>query len=414
MSAISPVESRILQAQMLLEESSLDGWLLCSYKSRNDVFVHFFSPELPLNVEFPLYFWIPRSGSALLLIDERDFSFVECPIEVRAYSSWRKRNEFFESLLGSSIRIASEFSFKSFVPQISFLDAGLYTLVRSFGIEVVSSEDIVSELLQTWTQTHLKKHLFAASVLQRICSSLPKKISDGLSDGSLTETSIQSYLISVLNKYGCVTNVPPRVLVNEHSSYPFARSLDSMYVHWGDYLLVDLSCRKQEEDSPYATLSRSFFLGDNPPSELSNLFFLGKKTQNVALDFMRERRRDRHSCLGWEVDRVARDFISLADFGESFRSSLGYSLGTQSCVGLGPALDDFYCHETRTIVNRSGFCIGPALHVQDAWGIDTKTSIYLSNEGDLFLTTGEQTEIYTFTKDREIYIPLESSPVVSF
>ncbi len=398
---------------MLLEEASIDGWLLCSYRNRNDVFANFFLPGSPPPVEFPIYFWIPKSGPAIFLVDERDRGCIGWSVDVNTYSSWRERNVLFEALLGSVIRVASEFSFKSFVPQISFLDAGLYTLIRSFGIEVISSEDIVSELLQTWTQNHLNRHLFAASVLQRVCASIPQKIREGISDDSLTEASLQRYLIYALNKCGCITDSPPRVLANAHSAEPRAHSIDSIPIRWGDYILVDLSCRKQEEDSPYATLSRSFFLGEIPPSKLCNLFFLGKKTQNIALEFIRERRKDRNSCLGWEVDRVARDFISLADFGMFFRSSLGHSLGIQSCVGLGPALDDLYCHETRTIVNRSGFCMGPALHVQDNWGIDTKTSIYLSSDGDLFLTTGEQTDIYTLTEDREIHIPLESSPSVS-
>ncbi|RDB31420.1 M24 family metallopeptidase [Candidatus Similichlamydia laticola] len=414
MSDISPFEGKILQAQLLLREAFLDGWLLCSYKDQNAFLAQLLSPEFRLQTEFPVFLWIPSHGPGVFCLHERDQACHSLPGEVRTYHSWKERAKLLAKLLEQAVRIASEFSFKSFVPEISFLDAGTYTLIKSFGVDLVSSEDLVSELFLTWDQEELNRHLFAASVLEQLCSHLPRKIRESLcSEQLLDELSLKNYILAVLESSDCFTEIPPKVLVNERSARPWALTIESNAISWGDYVLVDLACRKNEEGAPYATLSRCFFLGDSPDAFLYDTFFLARRAQQAALHFMEERRRDAHSFLGWEVDRIARDFIHLAGLESSFRCPLGHSLGKHS-YRVGPSLDDLYVHDTRMIVPRTCFCLGPFLSVEGRFGIDVKTSVYFSSDGTFFLTTGEQAELYTFTESREARIPMQSSKIVSY
>uniref|UniRef100_UPI001300A417 hypothetical protein n=1 Tax=Candidatus Similichlamydia epinepheli TaxID=1903953 RepID=UPI001300A417 len=349
----------------------------------------------------------------VFLIDQREKHSCVLPIEKRPYTSWRERHQLLENILGSVVKIAAEFSFKSFVPQLSILDAGVYTLIRGFGLEVVSSEDLVSDLLEAWNQEDLRYHLLASSVLQRLSAALPQMIRSSLAKGTtLTNFSLQEDLLHAFELHECVTDVLPRVLVNEQSALP--STLFSCPIGWGDYLSCELACRHRKEGAPYAVLTRSFFLGDSPPTLLADLFLLGRKAQKVAVEFIQQRKQDRYSCLGWEVDRMVSDFLALADQELVMDSPLGFSLGKDSLMGTGPLLDDRYNHETRKVSNKIGFCMGPVLYKEGVLGINQRASFYLSSEGSLFLTTGEQTNLYTFTENREVYIPIDSDSTISF
>ena len=54
------------------------------------------------------------------------------------------------------------------VPYVSRVDAGTMELVRSFGVDVVSSADLIQLFEARWTDRQLESHQYAAAAFRRI------------------------------------------------------------------------------------------------------------------------------------------------------------------------------------------------------------------------------------------------------
>ena len=72
------------------------------------------------------------------------------------------------AVLGDHRRVAMQYSPHNAIPYVSRVDAGTIELVRSFGIEVVTSADLVQRFEAVWTPEQWEAHRYAASSLRTI------------------------------------------------------------------------------------------------------------------------------------------------------------------------------------------------------------------------------------------------------
>jgi hypothetical protein len=86
----------------------------------------------------------------------------------RIYLSWQSLDEGLRAVLGSSKRVAMQYSPRNEVPYVSRVDAGTFELVRGAGVEVVSSADLVQLFDATLSPEQLASHRRAAAVLRRL------------------------------------------------------------------------------------------------------------------------------------------------------------------------------------------------------------------------------------------------------
>ena len=130
------------QAQEYMAQSGVDGWLLYEYRGMNP----FFSQVMGrlCMVTCPVFLFVPANGEAVLLMHHVDggrFSGLEEQIV-----EYTGRDSLLMSLgevLKGSRRVAMEYSPMGALPRVSRVDAGNLDMVRSLGVEVVSSADLV-------------------------------------------------------------------------------------------------------------------------------------------------------------------------------------------------------------------------------------------------------------------------------
>ena len=73
-------------------------------------------------------------------------------------------------------KVAMQYSPLNAIPYISRVDAGTIELIRSFGVEVVSSADLVQVFEAVWTDEQLETHLYAARHMREIVDEITKEV----------------------------------------------------------------------------------------------------------------------------------------------------------------------------------------------------------------------------------------------
>ena len=130
----------------------------------------------------PCFLFIPASGEPHLLahhVDSGKFEGAGVPTAV--YSSRETMLVALVGLLPAGGRVAMEYSPLGVLPRASKVDAGTLEMVRSLGLDVVSSADLLQYATQRWSRSQLSSHLRAADALGRIVLEAFDRISRKLS-----------------------------------------------------------------------------------------------------------------------------------------------------------------------------------------------------------------------------------------
>src|SRR5512142_1444746 len=133
--------------QAALGEARLDGWLLFDFHGQNPTAVTALGLEGHM-LSRRWFYLVPAAGEPRILthaIEAGSFP-AGVPGRRRSYASWQSQREELGALLGSlrkGARVAMEYCPLGAIPTLSRVDAGTLELVRSFGVEVVSSGDLV-------------------------------------------------------------------------------------------------------------------------------------------------------------------------------------------------------------------------------------------------------------------------------
>ena len=90
------------------------------------------------------------------------------PGEKIAYSSWTEQVDGLRKITGGLKRVAMQYSPNCAIPYVSMVDAGTVELVRSVGLEVVSSAELIQAFEARWTPEQLESHLEAGRRVDRV------------------------------------------------------------------------------------------------------------------------------------------------------------------------------------------------------------------------------------------------------
>ncbi|MCI0837966.1 MAG: aminopeptidase P family protein, partial [Chloroflexi bacterium] len=141
--APAPPGKPLDDARHFLKSTGIDGWLTRDYRYTNPVF----EAALGRRVEHltrPIWLWIPANGEPRLLAHEVDAErFPEGSPEISAYGSREQMVAGLRSLLDGIRKIAMEYSPMYELPRVGRVDAGTIELVRSLGVDVVPSGDVI-------------------------------------------------------------------------------------------------------------------------------------------------------------------------------------------------------------------------------------------------------------------------------
>ena len=375
----------IEQAQEFMARNGLQGWLLYDYRHMNPIFWEVVGQAS--NVTRPSFLWVPAHGQCILLAHHLDAGrFQHLPWRLSIFRGREELITQLTALLKGQERIAMEYSPMNALPRASRVDAGTVELVRSLGPTVVSSADLLQFATQRWQPLHLASHRRAAQKLGTIILEAFQFIGRSLEDAP-TEFRVAEHIREQLQKEGLWTDEGPIVAVNAHASDPHYQPTqeESHPIGRGDWVLIDLWAREPGEEGMFADITWTAYVGEEVPPKHQEVFRAVTGARDAALEYLRKGSKEGHHPHGWEVDKVAREYIARAGYGPYFSHRLGHSLGREvhsNAVNL----DSLETHDTRQILPGIAFTIEPGIYLPE-FGVRSEIDVFMSEEGPLVTTT---------------------------
>jgi len=271
-------------------------------------------------------------------------------------------------------------------------------LVRSFGVQVSSSADLVQEFEATWTAEQLASHEGAASVLHETVRRVFARLARAAT--APTETDVQEWILEEFSSHGLVTAKPPIVAAGVHSADPHysPEAGENARINRGDFVLLDLWAK--EPNGVYADITWTGQLSERVTPEYEEIFQIVRRARDAAYTFVRDRISSGAAVAGHEVDAAARGVVADAGYAEFFVHRTGHSIGCE-VHGNGANIDGYETRDTRRLLPRTCFSIEPGIYLPGRFGVRSEIDVYLSEREARITGGASQTAIVPILSMRE-------------
>lgn len=367
-----------IQAQLRAER--LDGWLLFDHHQRDPIAYRILGLHVSGHVSRRWYYWIPASGEPAKLAHRIEPARLDAlPGPRRLYSSWQEQHAQLGELLGGARRVAMQYSPNCMIPYVSLVDGGTIDLVRSLGVEVLSSASLVQYFEARWSAEQWQSHQEAGRRVDRVRAEAFQEIVRRLArDGSASEHEIAQFIRQRFREEGLRAEDGPIVAADANSGNPHYEPTpqQSATIRPGSVVLLDMWAKLAQPNSVYYDITWTGFCGESPPAEVESVFRIVTAARDSALEFVRGAIERGETIAGWQVDDVARQLIRERGFGDAFTHRLGHSIG-QEVHGNGANLDNLETRDERPLVAGTCFSIEPGIYLP-TFGIRTEIDCYVS------------------------------------
>lgn len=368
---------QIAVVQEQLARMGLDGWLLYDFQGLNPIARKLVGSRGNLLTR-RWFYWIPQKGSPAILCHQIERNGFQClEGHLRPFKSWHEMIQTLKETLQGFNTVAMEYSPNCSIPYVSRVDAGTLELVRSLGIRVVSSADLVQFFEASWSQAQFQMHLEASQLLMKTIAETFEEVRSRLRTGrSLTEYELQQFMLSKYAERNLYTFSPPIVAVNQNSGNPHYEpsQQNSSLIGKGDFLLIDFWAKLDRPESVYADYTWVACLGEVVPQRYLAIWETVKGARDAAIAFVKSHYPD-DPVQGWQVDMVARDLIEQKGYGEFFIHRTGHSIGEED-HGNGANMDSLETKDERLLLPHTCFSIEPGIYLPD-FGIRSEVNVYL-------------------------------------
>jgi Xaa-Pro aminopeptidase len=371
---------KLARIQSALVREKLDGWLFFDFRGEDAIAYR----VLGLSSQGPRTraWWclIPAKGEPRKLLHAIEPHALDgVPGSATTYTSWRTRDRDLALLLRGAKRVAMDYSPRAEIQTVSRVDAGAIELVRSMGVEVVSSAELVAGLSSVLSREELDSQARAAALISGDMDATVQEALRRIRAGQpATERELQDFVLERWKREGLDDGGGrPGVAVDAHSADPHysAPETGSAVAGPGSFLLLDFSSRLGPRGA-YGDLTRVYFLGDQVPSEIARVAAIVFAARDAALRLVQERAAAGKLPTGAEVDAAARSVIAKAGYADQFLHRTGHSIDRRG-HGDGVNNDDFETHDTRRHLADTCFSVEPGIYLAGRFGVRSEVDVCL-------------------------------------
>lgn len=382
-----------------LQRAGADGWLVYDFRGSNPAFARLIGESLPGSTRRAFLFLQPGQRARLLIHHVDAGNFTRLPLDVLPYGGRDEMVARLRALLGAARRVLMEYSPGNGIPYVSRVDGGTLDLVRSLGVEVISSADALADVVAAWDPADVASHQRAAEGLERAKDALFARLRDVFAGGETwDEVRAQQLLVEQMERDGLEFDHPPIVAVNQHAGDPHYAPAPAVVlpIQRGDLLLVDLWARERQRPDgglgAYADITWMATAAERVPDEQQRVWETVRDARDAAVRLLEQRVRAGEAVQGGEVDRAARLVIQDAGFGPYFTHRTGHSIGWNLAHGDGVNIDDFETADTRLLQLGAAFSIEPGVYLPH-FGVRSEIDALIDPDGHFRVTTPPQREL---------------------
>ena len=364
-----------------LRAAKLDGWLFYDFRGRDPIAQGIL--QLPAGMRTRRwYYFVPAKGSPRKLVHKIETeSLAALPGETLYYSAQDELRKNLGKLLKSAKTIAMQYSPKNAIPYVAMVDAGTIELVRSAGVKVVSSADLVQKYEACWSEDQLQSHLAAGVAIDRIVREAFQVAATNVREKkTFTEYDLKQWILQEFAAAGITANDGPDVAVGPHASDPhYGPTAESASpIREGDLLLLDVWGKSKTPGSVYYDITWVGYLGAKVPDKMAKVFGVVRDARDRAVELIQTSLAKGKPLQGWQVDKAARGVIAKAGFGKYFFHRTGHSIG-QSVHGNGVNMDGLETHDVRHLIPRTCNSIEPGIYLPE-FGVRSEVNVYVGEK----------------------------------
>ena len=392
-------EKRIADIQAALKQQKLDGWLFYDFRG-SDIL----TPRILLTERMGgsrrWFYYVPASGEPVKVVHAIEPGQLDrLPGKKLIYREWQLLRQQVANAIGrKTARIAMQYSPNNDIPYVARVDAGTVEMVRSIGVQVVSSADLVQQFEAVWTPEQLAMHKEAAVKMQKVILETFAEIKRRINaDIPTTENDVQQFMMKRYEEEGMQPS-PMIVAVNANAASPhyFPRAGQGAPIKRGDLVLIDTVTKVKKPKAPAADLTWVGYVGETVPEEYTKIWDIVFKAQQTALEKIREAFRSGRPITGAEADDAARGVIRNAGFADQFLHRTGHSIGEEG-HGNGANIDNLETRDSRRLISGTAFSIEPGIYLEGRFGIRSEIDVYIDGR-DVIVTAPHQTGIIAIMK----------------
>jgi Xaa-Pro aminopeptidase len=374
--------------QTALREFQFDAWLLCDFRGSNLLARRILDLADKPVTSRRFFYLIPASGEPHKLVHRIETGVLDhLPGAKTVYLRWQELESGLAAMVKNCKQLAMEYSPRYGNPYVSRAEAGLVELVRSFGMSVASSGDLIQLFEAAWDDDQWRMHQEAAVHTDSAYDRVWKFIAAAIRAGkTLTERLVQEEILRHFQEHGLFADHPPIVAVGRHSGDPHYETGDAP-IREGDFVLVDLWAKLDRPRAVYSDLTRVGFVGTTVPQKYTDIFRIVAAARDAAIARVKSAFASGEPLQGYQVDDAARAVIAKAGYGDAFVHRTGHSIG-QETHGNGANMDNLETHEERLVLRRTCFSVEPGIYLPE-FGVRSEVNVFVDNQGTVHVTGGE-------------------------
>lgn len=368
----------------------LDGWLLCDRRGQDPRAAAIVRPQGTVTQRW--CYLVTPSGEPQLLVSQGDLAaFEQVPGSRLVYRNWRQREVHLKSLVRGRKRVAID---------LGRVDGATIDLLRgdprAGGVTLVSSDDLVTEVLGRWSTEQRQSHARTLARLVAVKDEAFRLITERVTgDDRVNEYEVQQLIMRTLPVYELETERPVVVATGPNSADPqyVPSGRRSSPIRSGDLVRLEVAARERESpDAVYAELIWTGVVGGVAPARAQAAFTAVQAARERAIALLQERRQKKQPVAGWEIDAAVRAALEKTGFADQAALPAGHSLG-RTAEGEGPQLDDTETHDERQILARTAYSLAPGVFIEGQFGVRSGVNVIVGDEEVEVLPEAPQTAI---------------------
>lgn len=387
----------IPKIQHLLTQYSLDGWLFTDFHG-HDFITRDFLQLTDRSCTRRLYYYIPAEGEPVKILSAIEPLLLEhLPGRKLLYRGLLGQKEVLSQLFAPGMQVACQYSPGGNVPVASSMDAGLAEYLRTFGITLRSSADLLQHFGAILTDAQIESHRQAGIIIHRILDRTFRWIRECLNAGQyIDEWMLLNQMKALIADEPIYMDSPPFFGIDEHGCEPGyePREEGSKPIKEGSRLIIDIAGRLPVEDSVYYDISWCMNVGPKIDPEYQRIFYIVRDARSQALAYIQRCLENDLPLRGCDVDALTQDIFRKQHLEHYIMHRTGHNIG-HSCHGIGANLDDYETHDDRRLLPGTMFSIEPGIYTE-AYGVRL--------EYDVHITLDKKVQIYGPVQDEILVI----------
>ncbi len=386
----------IQELQQSIQKTEADAYILVDYENKNKVLVGFLGEKM---LTRKIIMVIPREGKPFLITHVIDTVYLQDEttlrnFDLKPYKTWQQMLALEKDAFSGYKSVLMDMSESGLLPRVSLADYGSVEYVKSLGIKVISSGDLLQSMTAVLSDGAYDSQVKACEVTLKIKDEAFRLIKQEiLTKGETDELFIQAFIGKRFREEGMVYDELPLVAIGKNASNPHYTPTPENYskIKEGDLVLIDMWAKYDYPHGVYSDITWMGYVGTEIPEVYKERFKIVKAARDGVISFLK-REIPKREVKAYEADDVARKIITEAGYGEWFLHRVGHNIANDvSPHGPGANLDNYESHDDRSLMEGTSFSDEPGIYAPD-FGVRSETDLHIKNR-ELIVVGGLQVEI---------------------